>query len=361
MSCTPRSGALHAPRVTKTVSNARDPARSSTRSYDVSVGCPRAFLGGLGGKSAREDLHAVQGPDLVGGGSRPDDRSPPGVERDHARSSRPASGRCFPSDGERFCARPTCCRSTRARAWSSRRNTARRACRARTPCPSPTLCGASSATRSPSRAGSSAYRREKWRKRARRETRRARRSSSSSTSRAGPGRRPRVRGLEQILGRVRPVGQPGAARGVRAHAGGGFPGRATIVKGFARGSSTTRASRTRGRKVGVVLLPMAGRHEQTSFSLLWLLMYSRLLPDPTNLPGVVGQGGVFLFIGLAYYDVAGIGTWIRAERRSLSRAFLPGVLVTPTESSVRRGFMNGRTHERTFVWRAGSESRRSAA
>ena len=29
-----------------------------------------------------------------------------------------------------------------------------------------------------------------------------------------------------------------------------------------------------------------------------LLMYSRLLPDPTNLPGVLGQGFVFLFIGL---------------------------------------------------------------
>ena len=30
----------------------------------------------------------------------------------------------------------------------------------------------------------------------------------------------------------------------------------------------------------------------------------RLLPDPTNLPGVVGQGAVFTLIGLAYYDVA---------------------------------------------------------
>ena len=29
----------------------------------------------------------------------------------------------------------------------------------------------------------------------------------------------------------------------------------------------------------------------------------RLLPDPTNLPGVVGQGAVFTLIGLAYYDV----------------------------------------------------------
>ena len=40
-----------------------------------------------------------------------------------------------------------------------------------------------------------------------------------------------------------------------------------------------------------------------------LLMYSRLLPDPTNLPGVVGQGAVFTLIGLAYYDVGGIGSW----------------------------------------------------
>lgn len=40
-----------------------------------------------------------------------------------------------------------------------------------------------------------------------------------------------------------------------------------------------------------------------------LLMYSRLLPDPTNLPGVVGQLAVFALIGLAYYDVGGVGTW----------------------------------------------------
>lgn len=53
-----------------------------------------------------------------------------------------------------------------------------------------------------------------------------------------------------------------------------------------------------------------------------LLMYSRLLPDPTNLPGVVGQGGVFLFIGLAYYDVAGIGTWA-AQNVPAACAFLP--------------------------------------
>lgn len=38
-------------------------------------------------------------------------------------------------------------------------------------------------------------------------------------------------------------------------------------------------------------------------------MYSRLLPDPTNLPGVVGQLAVFALIGLAYYDVGGVGTW----------------------------------------------------
>ena len=53
-----------------------------------------------------------------------------------------------------------------------------------------------------------------------------------------------------------------------------------------------------------------------------LLMYSRLLPDPTNLPGVVGQGGVFLFLGLAYYDVAGIGTWA-AQNVPAACAFLP--------------------------------------
>ena len=40
-----------------------------------------------------------------------------------------------------------------------------------------------------------------------------------------------------------------------------------------------------------------------------LLMYSRLLPDPTNLPGVLGQLAVFTLIGLAYYDVGGVGSW----------------------------------------------------
>jgi hypothetical protein len=40
-----------------------------------------------------------------------------------------------------------------------------------------------------------------------------------------------------------------------------------------------------------------------------LLMYSRLLPDPTNLPGVLGQLAVFTLIGAAYYDAGGIGTW----------------------------------------------------
>jgi hypothetical protein len=51
-------------------------------------------------------------------------------------------------------------------------------------------------------------------------------------------------------------------------------------------------------------------------------MYSRLLPDPTNLPGVVGQGGIFFFIGLAYYDVGGIGTWA-AENVPAACSFLP--------------------------------------
>ena len=40
-----------------------------------------------------------------------------------------------------------------------------------------------------------------------------------------------------------------------------------------------------------------------------LLMYSRLLPDPTNLPGVLGQLAVFTLIGAAYYDVGGVGSW----------------------------------------------------
>ena len=53
-----------------------------------------------------------------------------------------------------------------------------------------------------------------------------------------------------------------------------------------------------------------------------LLMYSRLLPDPTNLPGVVGQGAVFTLIGLAYYDVAGIGSWA-AENVPGACSFLP--------------------------------------
>lgn len=53
-----------------------------------------------------------------------------------------------------------------------------------------------------------------------------------------------------------------------------------------------------------------------------LLMYSRLLPDPTNLPGVVGQGGIFLFLGLAYYDVGGIGGWA-AENIPAACSFLP--------------------------------------
>lgn len=53
-----------------------------------------------------------------------------------------------------------------------------------------------------------------------------------------------------------------------------------------------------------------------------LLMYSRLLPDPTNLPGVVGQLAVFAFVGLAYYDVGGVGTWA-AENVPAACSFLP--------------------------------------
>ena len=53
-----------------------------------------------------------------------------------------------------------------------------------------------------------------------------------------------------------------------------------------------------------------------------LLMYSRLLPDPTNLPGVVGQAAIFALIGLAYYDVGGVGTWA-AENVPAACSFLP--------------------------------------
>jgi hypothetical protein len=52
-------------------------------------------------------------------------------------------------------------------------------------------------------------------------------------------------------------------------------------------------------------------------------MYSELLPDPTTLPGVVGQLAEFTFIGLAYYDVGGVGAWaaeLIVLRISASRA-----------------------------------------
>lgn len=58
-----------------------------------------------------------------------------------------------------------------------------------------------------------------------------------------------------------------------------------------------------------------------------LLMYSRLLPDPTNLPGVVGQGAVFFIVGLAYYDVGG--------GRDVGGGARPGGVRAPAR--VRRG------------------------
>ena len=67
-------------------------------------------------------------------------------------------------------------------------------------------------------------------------------------------------------------------------------------------------------------------------------MYSRLLPDPTNLPGVVGQGAVFLIVGLAYYDVGGVGTWAAAHVPAAC-ALRTGALLTrtPTKSGHRWG------------------------
>lgn len=67
---------------------------------------------------------------------------------------------------------------------------------------------------------------------------------------------------------------------------------------------------------------LRGLDDANKSDLRRLLMYSRLLPDPTNLPGVLGQGFVFLFIGLAYYDVAGIGSWA-AQNVPAACAILP--------------------------------------
>ena len=53
-----------------------------------------------------------------------------------------------------------------------------------------------------------------------------------------------------------------------------------------------------------------------------LLMYAKLLPDPTILPGILIQGGVFLLFGLAFYNVGGIGDYL-AENVPAACSFLP--------------------------------------
>ena len=53
-----------------------------------------------------------------------------------------------------------------------------------------------------------------------------------------------------------------------------------------------------------------------------LLMYAKLLPDPTILPGVLIQGGVFLIFGLAFYNVNGLGDWL-SENIPAACSFLP--------------------------------------
>ena len=53
-----------------------------------------------------------------------------------------------------------------------------------------------------------------------------------------------------------------------------------------------------------------------------LLMYAKLLPDPTILPGVLIQGGVFLIFGLAFYNVNGLGDWL-SENVPAACSFLP--------------------------------------
>ena len=53
-----------------------------------------------------------------------------------------------------------------------------------------------------------------------------------------------------------------------------------------------------------------------------LLMYAKLLPDPTILPGIAIQGGVFLILGLAFYNVGGIGDFL-AENVPAACSFLP--------------------------------------
>ena len=53
-----------------------------------------------------------------------------------------------------------------------------------------------------------------------------------------------------------------------------------------------------------------------------LLMYAKLLPDPTIVPGVLIQGGVFLIFGLAFYNVNGLGDWL-SENVPAACSFLP--------------------------------------
>jgi len=53
-----------------------------------------------------------------------------------------------------------------------------------------------------------------------------------------------------------------------------------------------------------------------------LLMYAKLLPDPTILPGILIQGGVFLLFGLAFYNVGGIGDYL-AENVPAACSFFP--------------------------------------
>ena len=53
-----------------------------------------------------------------------------------------------------------------------------------------------------------------------------------------------------------------------------------------------------------------------------LLMYAKLLPDPTILPGVLIQGGVFLIFGVAFYNVNGFGDYL-SENVPAACSFLP--------------------------------------
>ena len=112
-------GAFVAPRVT-IPSRARGLARSrsSTRSR-VSASVPRAFLGGLGGKQRAKTRASKALTRRRWFPARA--RGRPSGTRSTPRSSRRASGRCFPRISSASARDATCWRSTRARAWSSRR------------------------------------------------------------------------------------------------------------------------------------------------------------------------------------------------------------------------------------------------